>query len=118
MAIVFRSTKRRRLERFQFVTRTRTKNDDHEYVPTDTVLKTIPGQLVPGTGREKVIAGQVRGTVTHTGFCEYDKNFHTTTDIVKPEMVMITKGRRFNILGVTEAIRGRQIKLELEEITV
>ena len=100
------------------MTRTRTKNADHEYAESDTVLKTIPGQLEAVSAREKVIGDQVRGIVTHSGLCEYDKNFHTTTDIVKPEMVMITKGRRFNILGVIEATRGRQIKLELEEITV
>ena len=112
------STKRRRLDRFQFVTRTRTKNADHEHVETDTVLKTIPGQLGKGSGREKIMGDQVRGIVTHSGLCEYDSRFHTTRDIVKPEMVLIAKGRRFNILGVSEAVRGRQLKLELEEITV
>lgn len=112
-----KSTKRRRLDRFQFVTRTRTKTGV-EHIETDTVLKTIPGQLESVTAREKVIGDQVRGIVTHSGLCEYDARFHTTRDIVKPEMVLITKGRRFNILGVIEAVRGRQLKLELEEITV
>lgn len=99
------------------MTLTRTKNVDHEHVETDTVLKTIPGQLDAVAAREKIVGDQVRGIITHSGLCEYDNRFHTSRDIVKPEMVLITKGRRFNILGVTEAIRGRQLKLELEEIT-
>ncbi len=113
-----RSTKRRPLDRFQFVTRTRTKNADGEHIETDTVLKTIPGMLEELSARERVVGDQVRGIVTHSGLCEYDDRFHTSRDIVKPEMVLITKGRRFNILGVLEVERRRKLKLELEEITV